>query len=194
MSTLQLNNWLFQFGVITNPDKRDWIKIFPWWEKVKVVSFWHSEFLGCYLHLYFHFYVRMRPDEHKKKKSAQYKKKHAISDKHGEKTKKSSSETLKKTYDDNSVSFPSNLEDLYIHHGLLPTQGLAPSKKNIYRLLGSYSFCSGSTSLCSRKKIILVPGITQKLLNGTHACIYLSILTVNLPQRKSLECFYAWVD
>lgn len=55
----------------------------------------------------------MRPDEHKKKKSAQYKKKHAISDKHGEKTKKSSSETLKKTYDDNSVSFPSNLEGLY---------------------------------------------------------------------------------
>ena len=72
----------------------------------------------------------MRPDEHKKKKSAQYKKKHAISDKHGEKTKKSSSETLKKTYDDNSVSFPSNLEGLYsIHHGLFLTQGLATAKK-----------------------------------------------------------------
>ena len=63
----------------------------------------------------------MRPDEHKRKKSAQYKKKHAISEKHGEKTKKLSSETLKKTYDDNSVSFPSNL-GFYIG-GLLPTTG-----------------------------------------------------------------------
>ena len=88
----------------------------------------------------------MRPDEHKKKKSAQYKKKHAISDKHGEKTKKSSSETLKKTYDDNSVSFPSNFEGQYTvyttacsrHRGLLP--------------LKKYIFSRGSTFLCSRKK------------------------------------------